>query len=471
MAQQVITISLNASDFASKVNANFSELFNEFGSGLTRQIVSKDENAGTFISKCNTNFSNLFTAASPSQSRTTLTDNMSANQVVNALNTNFDILFGTESGGGGEVVTDDKLKVLFFGNSYTSNSVSYLPFILQNLDANLKFKISFFFAAGASIDNYNTWWSTQGQPLYTFDSEVNTAWVSASNQIPNRIASGDDWDLIVLQQFSEVSFTQSSYANVGSLIEKIETATAGKNTKIGWNITHPNGKIAFSHPLEMLSVMQSVCQQNGIDVILPYGTAICNALTKAVCREYYGSANNYNRNFKPQDNSHLCPGLPMYIASLAIAQTLSDEFDLGFSIQNDTTTPLYGWTDPNDENFKNISDYTRTHFLPVTDEFRAIAKSAVAAAMTSKFAVTQLGGETMGVTYNTTGCRLEGTIPTTGINFGEAISFTVVPNEGNAVSSVSWARSWGGAVTLAPTGNDVYTMVVVQDLVITATAT
>lgn len=468
MAQQNITISLNASDFASKVNANFSELFNEFGSGLTRQIVSKDENAGTFISKCNTNFSNLFTAASPSQQRAVLTDNMSANQVVNALNTNFDILYGTESGGGGEVVPTEKLKVLFFGNSFTSNSVAYLPFILDTFGVD--YKISFYFAAGKNLAYFDERFALDAPSLYTYDSETSTAWTSAYIK-PEKVLE-NDWDLIVLQQASADCFDEDTYDCVPSLLGKISDAYKGNTPyKVGWNVNHTRNQVAYNFPLQTLSVIQSVCNDNNIDVILPYGTAIFNALTKYDCRAYANPSNNPNRNFKLQDNQHLSPGLPMYVASLAIAQALSNEFNLGFSIEDDTTTPISGWTDPNDENYKGLTGYAITNFLAVTNEFRSIAKRAALAAITNNFSVTQLDGETLGVTYNLTGCHIDGTAPTTGIVHGQTISFRIVADEGKTMGTVYWRKLWNTNVAISLGENGEFEKVVVEDLIITATAT
>lgn len=365
-------------------------------------------------------------------------------------------------------VENKKIKVLFFGNSYTANSVFYLPFILGN--NGVDFKVSFFFAAGEGVDYFYNSWDSVAPTLYTFDSETDSVWHSEHIK-PKVAVESDDWDLLVLQQFSQVSFVQDSYSNVGNLVNLIKASTEGKDSKIGWNITHPNGQIAYNYPLQSFACMESACQQNGIDVVLPYGTAICNALTKYVCRAYANPSINANRNFKLSDNTHLSPGLPMYIASLAIAQALSDEFSLGFSVQDDTTTPTVAWSTQGSVNYKGISPvYTNINFLAVTDEFRDIAKRAVAAAMENKFTVTQLDGETMKVTYNLTGCHIEGSAPTTGINFGETLSFRIVADEGKTMSSVTSRKIWGSDIPYELGENGEFEKVVTEDLVITATA-
>lgn len=363
---------------------------------------------------------------------------------------------------------NNKLKVLFFGNSYTANSVFYLPFILGN--HGVDFKVSFFFVAGEGVDYFYNSWDTMAPTIFTFDSETDSLWHSEQMK-PKLAVESDDWDLIVLQQFSYVSFIQDSYSNVGNLLSLISSSMAGREYKIGWNITHPNGKVAYNFPLQSFACMESVCQQNGINVQLPYGTAICNALTKYVCRSYANPDSNPNRNFRLSDNSHLSPGLPMYIASLAIAQALSDEFSLGFSVQDDTTTPTVDWSTPESEDYKGIwPTYTNLNFLEVTEEYRDIAKRAVAAAMENKFSVTQLDGETMTVTYNLTGCHIEGSAPTTGINFGETISFRIVADEGKTLDSVTWRKMWGGDISYELGENGEFEKVVTEDLVITATA-
>jgi len=472
MAKKDLTYSDSAGSAVGKINDNFGELAT--GTSVTPATVTKDVKASSFCTAVNNVMTALRTAFGMSSSLHPIADTNTAKQVVDNINTDITNLYAAQSSGGGDdptPVPDEKIKVLFFGNSFTANSVFYLPFILLN-NGITKFKVAFMFAAGASLEDYVGWYSSNPITTHIFDGENDTVWPSSVSKRPDVNVASDDWDLIVLQQASQASVDLSTYspytAQLMSLISgTMASANPSHQYKIGWNVTHARMAVAYNNPLAILSNIQSTCQSNSISVILPYGTAIYNALTKKTMRTI--GSGSY-RNFKHSDGTHLSPGLAMYAASLAIAQALSDEFSLGFDADDDTTAPIEGWSDSSSENYKGISP-TYGSFNEISNESRAIVKAAVAAAIQSKFAITQLDGEMLSVQYNLTGCSIIGTAPTS-VAYGQTISFRIVADTGKTMSSVTWKLDWRGATTSYTLGeNGEFEKVVTDNLIITATAT
>lgn len=333
------------------------------------------DSSASVISKLNTAFTNV-------SGKRTIVDKKAAD-FIGDVNYNIDLM----SGGDTPDPSTDKItlpsvpKMLFIGNSYTLDSISYLPFILKahGIDA----VIGMIFKHGQTVqwykENYtntsavprlfvcdNTEENPQWYNFGTSFESVSSEWVFTSPQsailantedfpVHDSLKSKADelgldgtWDLISIQSFSNESFitTSTQYYKIleetfPDLVGYIQADLTALNCDFILGFTLPAHMPNSGTPNSIMSRTRDFVAANNsntnnkkIDVVFPYGTAIFNARTheemrsmvtasEAVVSAYYPGRNLYGDTTNgTQAPVHLNEGLPCFIAALAVAQKL-----------------------------------------------------------------------------------------------------------------------------------------------------
>jgi len=216
--------------------------------------------------------------------------------------------------------SDNKLKILAIGNSFSDDALWLLPDILKDLGI-LDFRVSNLFIGGCSIDTHLSNIKTQA-PNYEFRTNIGNGWetTASTNAIDGILA--DDWDYITFQQASGYSGLPSTYSGLTELVNLVEALKP--QAKLVWHMTwayqqdttHGNFADYGNDQTTMYNAIVNTAQEKVIpnldfNFIVPNGTAIQNARTS-----WLGDT-------LTRDGYHLSYDIGRYIAGLSYAYTMT----------------------------------------------------------------------------------------------------------------------------------------------------
>ncbi len=291
-----------------------------------------------------------------------------------------------------------KLRVLSIGNSYSQDALSYVPFILQSEEVDITIGICYQPAASLQnhLDNFNN--DTDAYTFYL--SELGKPWVNLGKKTIQWTLDNYEWDLIVLQQASSQNYKVDSHQPVlNTLVDKI-TSYVGKNIMMCWYATQArpatgsskapwSDQVVNEHAIGIIESAQFVLESSNLKFVVPVVTTIQNMKTIRSLKEL-GDYKNLEVNESGYgylcvlDGIHLQEGLPCLAAAYTFCQKLSDEFNLGFSLQDDSTFPDAAWASG-----KNIPGPNGKP-IGLTKENIALVKRAVMAAINNPYKLTDL---------------------------------------------------------------------------------
>ncbi|MDO4993550.1 MAG: DUF4886 domain-containing protein [Bacteroidales bacterium] len=226
------------------------------------------------------------------------------------------------------------LRVLAIGNSYTIDGTAYLPEILDSLgiDANC-YGVYTLVAAGASLQYWDE--------VLQYHNPVKL--IRRAGLLNVEVTSGSmveilsqPWDIIVFQQVSYLSMSYDSfYPHLHHLIDAAKRYCTNENVTLAWHMTHSyastyirgNGVPSVIRWQSIANATRMMMRFDGIDVIIPMGTAIENARHSTL----------QNDTELTRDGTHLAFGVSRYIAACAWVETLFAPV-FGFSVSNLTAT-------------------------------------------------------------------------------------------------------------------------------------
>ena len=240
------------------------------------------------------------------------------------------------------------LRVLAIGNSFMEDSLQYMgEFITASkLDA----KNLCFYGLFRSSGSIQTW-----DEIYQSGDAIQpsngTRCTRFAGEIDMGIANGNTlkeilskhWDVVVLQQLSSSSTNYSTFEPyLTRLVGYIRRNCTNQNVAIAWHMTWsyksdfsqtgPKGASGWS------AICDTVKQQvlnNGIDIIIPTGTAIQNARNSSL---------NTNGEMT-RDGQHLAYGVGRYVATATWWQTLVAP-TLGVSVLGNSANHTIGSDEP-----------------------------------------------------------------------------------------------------------------------------
>lgn len=188
------------------------------------------------------------------------------------------------------------LKILCFGNSFTQDSMSYVPSIMRNVAPNIDLTIGMAVIGGCPLIQHlanftKTSLSLDGttySPInYSYQKSMGGgAWTAVSADVDTMLAD-EKWDIVTFQQNGgtadkdfEVYYAPYIYPLIKSLFGKLQ-----RNVKVGWLSIHGTynntSEALFQHWKNVVANTERVVGTSAVSVVFPYGTAVQNLRTVA----------------------------------------------------------------------------------------------------------------------------------------------------------------------------------------------
>lgn len=253
----------------------------------------------------------------------TITGQENGGEFIGKLNSNF-----------AEVGIKRPMRILAIGNSFSRDSLSYVPIILAEMGIDVE--IGILYRANCSLQMH--WENRASSTYYEFDHYTASAgkWTTTQNKSLADGLSAAEWDLVLFNQVSTLSVDYTSYQPyLNNLIDLI--AGTLPNVRFGWLLTHAwaDGYSAYSsltgisNSNEMLAAIKaavkSVWDNTHIQVILPYGIAIQLARgdsTLNAIGDFNGTGGNGGLT---AEGLHLQDGIGCQIAAYAVCAALLED--------------------------------------------------------------------------------------------------------------------------------------------------
>lgn len=183
-----------------------------------------------------------------------------------------------------------ELKILFIGNSFSSDAAMYLPAHLKNIAPEINLTIGIGVVGGCTLQmHYN--YSQNNQSVYYYHKSVGgDKWTTISGKTLQEVITQDEWDIISFQQQSASS---RDYATYQPYLNNLVNWVYGlrKNVRLAWLFTPPlptggigmpSGMTSNQFFQDMTVAVSKVMNETAIEFLFPCGTAIQNARTTAL---------------------------------------------------------------------------------------------------------------------------------------------------------------------------------------------
>lgn len=205
---------------------------------------------------------------------------------------------------------DSEIKILAIGNSYTIDGVEYLDEIASasTIDRS-KFAVYQCVLPSGSLTDWVNLYETDGTTRA--DRKAGLALAGVTSGTLKQILS-QDWDIIVLQQTSGDAIDYLTFnPSLRKLVGYIRENCTNQDVCIAWQLVWAYNSSYGNPPygVDRYNAICKACKQmvmdNGIDVIIPTGTAIQNARNTSLNTEHDLT----------RDNTHLSYGVGRYVAA------------------------------------------------------------------------------------------------------------------------------------------------------------
>ena len=216
------------------------------------------------------------------------------------------------------------IKILFIGNSFSTDSAEYLFDICKSAEIDITVGISY--DSGMGLEQ--TWNKLQNNETVTAYQK----WTSGagrtetSNALLSNIVADEDWDIVTFQQVSNFSNDATSFnPHITNLKDYVKANVANPDLRFALNMTWAFAEgsnritnMGYNTQNELYEAIsatyKTVLKTMDFDILFPIGTAIQNARTDADLKVV---GNDLTR-----DESHLDKGIGRYIAALTLFEVL-----------------------------------------------------------------------------------------------------------------------------------------------------
>ena len=254
-------------------------------------------------------------------------------------------------------------KICLLGNSYTADCWRYVPFMLLNY--GITCEVYFYYRGSGSLNDLNSQWEDYGTTGIAesdggshtrfcahIDTRINKEWIKYPTteqggvtintkcardivEIGNTIGG---WDIITLQQVSVYTDvdpdndTNGRYEHLTDIIDYIQ-----EHCSYPFNLAWFQSYTRASHDsatirADSLDNQEKVFEDYPFNFEIPVAAAVFSARGNATLAALGDSTEH---NLWADDDVHLQEGLPCYIGSLVVLQSIFNYFGLGKSVLND----------------------------------------------------------------------------------------------------------------------------------------
>ncbi len=206
------------------------------------------------------------------------------------------------------------VKILAIGNSFSSDAMEHLGVILKGAGIE-NISLGNLYIGGCSLETHYRNIQT-GEPNYEFRTNTGDGWNVVKESIDYGILY-DDWDVIAVQQVSNMSGMPESFTHLEPIIAHVKKIAKNPNVKILWHMTwayqgdsqHPgfsnyNCDQKTMYNAIVSGVKERINQRPDILGVIPSGVAV-----QKLRESYLGD--NLTR-----DGFHLTLGIGRYAAAL-----------------------------------------------------------------------------------------------------------------------------------------------------------
>lgn len=261
-------------------------------------------------------------------------------------------------------INSDTLRVLILGNSFTEDSTMYLGELITASEIDkTKMCVYSTVMSGATIDQWIA--EIENNTEKTLSRRGGSMVMTTSGTMQALLAQA--WDVIVITQASDKSYTWSTYANMLKYVSLLRLHCSNQKVCIAFQM--PWGHTEASTPTELagnIDCIMDMAGKYGVDYIIPTGMAIQNAR---------GTSLN-TASYLTRDNWHLCYGVGRYVAACSFYQSIiAPVFNVG--IVGNTAVHALTPTEAED-----------TTSVAVTSENNTLCQKCAFAAAIDRFNVT-----------------------------------------------------------------------------------
>lgn len=240
------------------------------------------------------------------------------------------------------------INICVLGNSYSNDSYCYLPFILKQF--NITSKIHIYYRGSGSLRDLYQQWYDDGPTGYaeldgmehvrlhfSIDTRYDSAWKNESNISPDNILSLEQWDIISIQQASNLAKEINSYyPYIYDIIDRINKRCPYR-FNLAWFMAYNRAEDNYNEL--NLKTQKTIVYSYPFDLVFPVSTAIFLAQTTELSR----LGDSEYKNLYCSDNVHLQEGIPCYIAALTIAQSILDYYKPDLYVYGNLLNPTQQW--------------------------------------------------------------------------------------------------------------------------------
>ncbi|MBO5737240.1 MAG: DUF4886 domain-containing protein [Clostridia bacterium] len=230
------------------------------------------------------------------------------------------------------------LKLLMIGNSFSQDTVEWMPQIAKSLGFT-DIVIGNLMIGGCTLETH--YQNVQNNAaLYLFDYYQNGTWTRGAD-FTTSILTGlrfAEWDFVSLQQQSGASGNPATYNSaLDGMIDYVKSNALNSDVRLVWNMTwaYPAGSGWFgglynNDQMEMYNAITSTVQakivtNDNFVLISPAGTAIQNGRTSYIGDYYPGEGEEFahTRDEWNRDGAHLTEYEGRFTSSLSMFCTLT----------------------------------------------------------------------------------------------------------------------------------------------------
>lgn len=187
-----------------------------------------------------------------------------------------------------EWLEDGTLKILTIGNSFSYDSMRYLYQIGKDMGIE-NMELGVLYIPRCSLETHlkNV---KRNKASYIYYINRSGTWETKDNYSIKKAAKSEDWDFLVFQQYSGTSGIKKSYKDLNALVKKVISYCP--NAATAWHMTWAYQTDCKEKAFESYdksqkkmyraiasAVKKKVKNNDGIDIVIPVGTAVQNART------------------------------------------------------------------------------------------------------------------------------------------------------------------------------------------------
>lgn len=293
--------------------------------------------------------------------------------------------------------SEESYNVLFFGNSFTEDAVSYVPLIINNLlpDLNLTIGIASIGAcslaqhysniSGQTVSISGTLCKPRSYAYYYFDKQ-SAKWINNGEKGFEDILKQKNWDIITFQQSGESAAKEWNvyYEPYIHKIHKMLAEMTDSHFKLGWLLIHgaysSKGEGNLNQWRGAMENTRIVMERTETELLFPYGTAIQNLRTTPLSE--LGDGKDLLA-----DHGHLQEGIGCLAAAYSISLVIIQQLGLpNDAIIRETTRPSFAWEKRVGVINPNFGDSNT--IIGITDNNSYLAQMAAIFSIENPFSIT-----------------------------------------------------------------------------------